>query len=479
MNLINYLEESGRITIGMGRGAQLITDYSDELRFLSNSDSFDNNIFRTKAGYIIPTVTGSISFLSSALIISIIARSVKNRCTSTYHRTMVWMSLSDMLSSAAIALTTIPMPADVSEVYDFAGESFGTTRTCELQGLCYSLGTRLSFCANCFLGVFYLLTIRYQISDRVLTKIVEPIFFCVSIAVSVCPTILMFMNGMFNPVPFVNWCSSGDYPYGCNQDESADCIRGDDNSRSTLYFSLQVIIGIILFQVIPLLMVVASVYNREHENGPSNSTGESEQDSQAGNVRYAETKTIAKQAVMYTVAFAITYICAPNITAKTDSKLLQILTIVLKPLQGLFNAMIFIYLKIYALREADNSLYFSEAVYLVIVSPKDVPGMLLEIPAEMTGNSYYPTAIQRYMLRNKEEEDNINGDNINGDNINGDNINGHEAKNDDWSREEGQSGNEVYSYELSYGRASNVNSLLEEGFSEDSLPISLGTTVKC
>jgi len=460
-------EASSRNNILMG-------SYTDELRFLSKSDPYDNNIFRTEAGYIIPTVTGSISCLSSALIITIIARSVKNRSTSTYHRAMVWISLSDILSSTAIALTTIPMPADVSEVYDFGGESFGTTRTCELQGLCYSLGTGLSFCGNSFLAVFYLLTIRYQISDRVMTKIVEPIFWFVSIAASFYPAISLYMNDMFNPVPYISWCSSGDYPYGCNQEESVACIRGDKKNQSSFIFVLQIMIGLLLLQVIPLVMVVASVYKREHEI----CIGESEQDLQAREVRYADTRTIAKQAAMYAVAFSITYIFVPNITARTDSIVLQVLTIALNPLQGLFNAMIFVYLKVYVLREADHSLFFSEALYLVIVHPEKVPTVLLEMPAELTDKGCYPTAMQKRGTRNdqydptamqKRSTRNVQEDVT---------INGNEAT-DNCSRgneKEGQSGNEVDSFGLSYGRASsNVNSAaLQDSFSEDSLPISLG-----
>jgi len=113
------------------------------------NDIFENNISRTKAGWVIPTVTGSISFVLSALIIYIIARSgERNAYTATYHRIVVGMCLSDMLSSFAIALTTIPMPKDVHQVYNFDGAAYGTTTTCEIQAFTYSSGAGLSFCAH-------------------------------------------------------------------------------------------------------------------------------------------------------------------------------------------------------------------------------------------------------------------------------------------------------------------------------------------
>eukprot|EP01083_Nonionella_stella_P122460 368436_1 len=112
-------------------------------------DDFASNYFFTHEAQVIPTTTGTISALSSMLVISIIVRSqhldrgdiIPNntnhphnhnpgvtRCCrklssplsmSTYHLIMFFFSFWDIITSIAIALTTIPMPADIHETYKY------------------------------------------------------------------------------------------------------------------------------------------------------------------------------------------------------------------------------------------------------------------------------------------------------------------------------------------------------------------------
>eukprot|EP00553_Chaetoceros_curvisetus_P004031 CAMPEP_0204623540 /NCGR_PEP_ID=MMETSP0717-20131115/9275_1 /ASSEMBLY_ACC=CAM_ASM_000666 /TAXON_ID=230516 /ORGANISM="Chaetoceros curvisetus" /LENGTH=81 /DNA_ID=CAMNT_0051638653 /DNA_START=52 /DNA_END=294 /DNA_ORIENTATION=- len=72
----------------------------------------DNFTFSNEA-WMIPSATGTISALSSILIMSIILRSSKESRFSSYHIIMFFMSFWDTIASTAIALNTIPMPSDV------------------------------------------------------------------------------------------------------------------------------------------------------------------------------------------------------------------------------------------------------------------------------------------------------------------------------------------------------------------------------
>ena len=91
-----------------------------------------SSFYFTKTGIIIPTITGSVSFLSSALIILIIIRTVTaTHIWSPYHRIIFGLSLADCFTSLAIALTTIPMPKNV--IYPFEMPSYGNILTCEVQ----------------------------------------------------------------------------------------------------------------------------------------------------------------------------------------------------------------------------------------------------------------------------------------------------------------------------------------------------------
>ena len=92
-----------------------------------------SSFYFTKTGIIIPTVTGSVSFLSSALIIFIIIRTVTTSTHkwSAYYRIIFGLSIADCFTSLATALTTIPMPKDV--IYPFEMPSYGNILTCEVQ----------------------------------------------------------------------------------------------------------------------------------------------------------------------------------------------------------------------------------------------------------------------------------------------------------------------------------------------------------
>ena len=92
-----------------------------------------SSFYFTKTGIIIPMVTGTVSFLSSALIIFIIIRTVTTSTHnwSAYYRIIFGLSIADCFTSLAIALTTIPMPKDV--IYPFEMPSYGNILTCEVQ----------------------------------------------------------------------------------------------------------------------------------------------------------------------------------------------------------------------------------------------------------------------------------------------------------------------------------------------------------
>ena len=65
--------------------------------------------YETDFGAVAPRFSGSISFVASTLIVYLILRS-ETRLSTTYHRLLFGMSVSDMMSSFAMALTSLPFP---------------------------------------------------------------------------------------------------------------------------------------------------------------------------------------------------------------------------------------------------------------------------------------------------------------------------------------------------------------------------------
>ena len=322
-----------------------------------------------------------------------------SKLSSTYHRIIFAVSLSDIITSFAVAVSTMPMPSNTREVYPFfKGKMIGNTQTCAVQAFAYIFGFNLTFNASLALSLFYLCKIRYNMRDEILRRYVEPFFLVSGLTFSFAGPIMLYQKQLYNPVPFVSWCNFGDYPYGCFLDDDIECIRGGDSSG--FYQARGVFIGSIIgvsIHVVSMFLIVLSVYQADREwqiktkdNSVSrdastapNQTEEEDSNSTATresadqNVQFSNTKIIAKQALMYVAAFCATNVFIPNITSNTGSTTLQIMTLILKPSQGFFNAIIFVNHKVYTLQQCHSDLSFSEALRIVITSTSSVPEMII------------------------------------------------------------------------------------------------------
>jgi len=384
---------------------------SDDALFPTNYRELSENrafFSLTKAGWVIPTVTSGISFFSSALIIYIIAQSERNTYTITYHRIMVFISIADMISSLAVSLTTIPMPKDVNEVYNFEGKSYGTVLTCEIQGFSYGLGLRLSLAASICLSVYYLLKIRYRVPHRVITKCAEPVFVIITLLVAVIPPLFALENKMYNPTPLSSWCTISEFPYGCSEENGVDCIRSQNIKAYRVGSFLYLFIAAAL-QAICLVLIVATAYKQDEGqartalhvgNGQSQHNEEElhtierlrddgEVQDQAklkavsdgrlqDTARHQDARMVANYAIMYAAAFVGTHSFFPRLFP--GSIFFAVMALVFRPLQGFFNALIFISQKVYIIRQAHEQLSFCEALTMIIRSPSVVPGIIIELP---------------------------------------------------------------------------------------------------
>ena len=110
---------------------------------------------------IIPHVTGTLSFLGSCSILYDIWRDRRRKMKKPYYRMLLGLSLFDLLSSAAFAVSTIPMPVDTPRVYG----ARGTTQTCTSAGFFNQLilGSMLY---NLMLAIYYNLSQRNKLTDE-------------------------------------------------------------------------------------------------------------------------------------------------------------------------------------------------------------------------------------------------------------------------------------------------------------------------
>ncbi len=338
---------------------------------------------------IIATTSGTISALSSILVMSIILRS-QSRLSTAYHRIMFFMSACDTITSIAIALTTVPMPSDV--IFPFAGNSFGNESTCAAQGFLIVLGTMFTIGANCSLNMHYACIYWLGMSqDTIKNKLLPAMFIfwmCICIPAATLPLAL----GLFNPRPWEPYCYFGSYPPHCSVDDEPytdiECIGREvsaatENNVLLLYLGLMGLCFLLIF--VSLILVVASVFKAERtmkmilQQHPRTTAAE-----HARANEFAQTRTVLRVALMYILAFFLSWmwwmiavLFGSIIKGRLIWQIIDHGKILCGPLQGFFNAFIFIYNKMHTLRQSNRNLSFWKALQRIIVSPSEVPEIIL------------------------------------------------------------------------------------------------------
>ena len=364
------------------------------------------DVSNTKAGIvailgydiIILTVTGTISFLSSLTIIYIIARS-KNGIKTTYHRIILGLSIADCLASLATLLTTIPMPKDV--IYPFATPSYGSVATCEAQGIIFIIGNVNCLYMNGILNVYYLCTLRFKIQDDRSRYYLEIPFSFLALALNIGILCRALLNKqMMNPNPIQLLCSPSSYPFDCTKVENPDC-RGE-GGPDVFYNWLLTLISIAAFMLFVTMALTIHSFNRNERKlrkALKDNKQIQEDDQELQDLLYAQKASgiITFQALLYIAAFVLTWIfCFVQALWLTDkielsdqsARTISILRIIFKPLQGLFNLIIFVYHKVHTLRHADEGLTVSEAIAKIFLFPGEMEDQAVIANLNMVVDNY-------------------------------------------------------------------------------------------
>jgi hypothetical protein len=331
---------------------------------------------------------------------------------------MFFVSSCDLMTSLAIAFTTLPMPRDV--IYDFGTASYGNTFTCSLQGFAVYVGSVLGIFSICILCVNYVCVIKFQLDSEKIKKYVEPTLYCLSMILALFPGITFWKAGLLNPQPYEPYCTSGSYPFGC----AGDCIRGGDSegprekivSFALRFYQLLVIVLGVLTVIISMATIVFSIRRIEmvvptsgrltNDNKTSNvltiqqrpqvqsseisrncgdsfcpSEGKKDLDTEMTTHSTPELerkqsirrKKIAIQACMYIAAFLLTWVFTVLAFCFRSSNVIAALKMIFQPLQGFFNAIIFVYHKVDNVKQLFPNISFWEATWFVLAHPNGVP----------------------------------------------------------------------------------------------------------
>jgi len=338
-------------------------------------------------GIVISTVSAAASLLGSAIIIFLILRSSAGLKT-VYNRILFGMSLYDILQSIPIALTTLPMPKDM--IYkQFDGIVIGNATSCSIQGFIFVTGAAGAAIYNAILCIYYVCSIRFGMKDEIFRRCLEPWLHLCAISFSLFLSIFALHYQLINPSPAqFTWCAFTRYPYWCFEDDEECSYERGQPAKTLIFFPVAAasIIIIAATVVISMVMIVRNAYSRERllkaymgANDAISRGNQRRLSAYRSDVQY--TKEVVFQALMYTLAFFAVW-HYPLLNAVIDrnhgvpyesNQAKEIARLIFRPLQGFFNAIIFIHHKVRKVRRHHRGLSLYEALKMVFERREEDP----------------------------------------------------------------------------------------------------------
>ena len=294
----------------------------------------------------VPRITGSLSAVSSSLIIYLIYRS-KPKLSTIYHRIMFCMSIADVMASTAMALTTLPMPKNDDSYWATTGwgervywrdqTKLGTRQTCAAQGFFFSTGITIMFSYNGMLCVYYACAIAFRMKDAQIRKKIEPFIHGFPLLTGLAPAIPSFVYGFYNPNGEESWCTL--YPF---------------QVKWRRLFALSMLVnmgGLFVMILICFTLIIWRVIQNGRQLSQADSRGDIQIDERF-KAAHRNTRLIILQSLAYTGALLLTLIfpvVRNMLTSLGNFHPLMIgvskLLLTFVPLQGFFNFTIFLWHK--------------------------------------------------------------------------------------------------------------------------------------
>ena len=276
-----------------------------------------------------------LSILGSSYIIRDVLFGSRTKGDKMSNRIVLGLSCSDVLFSSLMFVSSWAVPA--GQAYG----SMGTVGTCTTQGFLNAYACIASQFYNASLAFCYLLMVRFGWNEEQLRRIQLlllgfPIFIAVPFTV---PS--LFWNA-YN-FDGVNLCSGiAPYPLWCDEDR-VPCIRGGQlvemiykNRNLWAAFTPQIMCGSVILS--SMVMLYISVLKNEKANDRYRFEGY---------VSRVHSNRVAMQGISYIIAFLLTwctwvFLITLQITGRKIPFGLKLISLILMPLQGFFNSMVYL-----------------------------------------------------------------------------------------------------------------------------------------
>ena len=364
----------------------------------------------TVPGFVIPTITGSISFVSSSLILYIIYKRTNKKdvappkLLATYHRIMASMSAFDVISSTCVVLRQTFMPKD-HMVYHFKGPTIGNSTTCRIQGWFVIFGVCGTTASTLCLCWYFVLSIVFKVDMKKIRKYIAPLMYIYILSVSVAVATFFTKIDMMNPNLTSGTCDIAPYPISCDEEKWWDWneCTWEEGVLETYFENQWVILYAILLQFVMIfigmvLILCKSCQRRKRNDNKEKTTpkvtrnisdnfrgsddGISQNEENQENESQEESewqrgRVLIRQSLMYIGALVFTWLWFLLHYVHVNIYQLEYMNAIFFPLQGFWNLLIFLYDKTYLVQQAQPELGFFKAVIQILSSSSDTAMIVL------------------------------------------------------------------------------------------------------
>ncbi len=329
-----------------------------------NSDLLERTRYEVGAYSITLRASASLSTTASVLLIAHVLRSHQG-LSSTYHRLVFGLSISDILFSSGFILSNLALPEELDYVIPGAQ---GNAATCTFEAFVLFVGGMMSQCYICSICFNYLAIIKYNKSDAYIEKELERWFHAISIVIPLVYGFITLAAKGLNVWGNVCFPRSHISPHciGIEDGHTVEgfnipCGRGNTFYKS-IFYKIMVFTSIspppiiIITTMIMMYHTVHRIERKAQQYGVSNLRLRVE--SRRPRVAAAAIRLVSrKRAVLqmasgFTAAWALVMIPFFIIySVPLRSFHTAIVVNALVPLQGLFNFIVFIFPKVRDVRK--------------------------------------------------------------------------------------------------------------------------------
>jgi hypothetical protein len=281
------------------------------------------------------------------------------RLSSVYHRRIMSIAVATLITSIAMAFSTLPMPKDM--IYTaFEGIVAGSILTCDIQYLFIALGLHFYYWFILILAQYYVCRIVFNMSEYRFKRRIEIPMHVIAAVHSVSISALLVWSELPNPTPNTPpYCNAAPYPYWCDEEE-CDLLRGSVRWIDKLRFVTSVAVYVLNVSVsICFILTVFRVYTK------TRSIASLRRDYDVSNdidvlidSNLLNTRDSFIQAMCYLIVYySKSVLGLTRLTSGLEnlSRGWQILHCLINPLDGFFNALIFVSIEVHNLRKAEAS----------------------------------------------------------------------------------------------------------------------------